>query len=105
MFTIKARARPGEIIFNFGSASTRFDLFFTVLWMFTEQVKYLASLFLASPAMLYPSMLFVAVGVTSVVQWSIFVQGKERGVEQHGVVVLHDNPLVLCLDPWLVLIG
>lgn len=48
---------------------------------------------------------FHAVGVTSVVKWSIFVQGKERGVEQHRVVVLHDNPLVLCLDPWLVLIG
>lgn len=50
-------------------------------------------------------MLLVAVGVTSVVKWSIFVEGKERGIEQHGVVVLHDNPLVLCLDPWLVLIG
>lgn len=44
-------------------------------------------------------------GVTSVVQRSIFVQGEERGIEQHSVVVLHDNPLVLCLDPWLVLIG
>lgn len=51
------------------------------------------------------SMLLIAVGVTSVVKWSIFVKGKERGIEQHGVVVLHDNPLVLCLDPWLVLIG
>lgn len=51
------------------------------------------------------SMLLIAVGVTSVVKWSIFVEGKERGIEQHGVVVLHDNPLVLCLDPWLVLIG
>lgn len=50
-------------------------------------------------------MLFVSVGVTSIVQWSVFVQGKERGVEQYGVVILHDNPLVLCLDPWLVLIG
>lgn len=105
MFTIKARARPGEIIFNFGSASARSDLFFAVLWMFTERVKYFASVFLASPPILYPSTLFVAVGVTGVVQWGIFVQGKERGVEQHGVVVLHDDPLVLCLDPWLVLIG
>lgn len=51
------------------------------------------------------SMLLIAVGVTGVVKWSIFVEGKERGIEQHGVVVLHDNPLVLCLDPWLVLIG
>lgn len=50
-------------------------------------------------------MLFISVGVTSVVKWGIFVQGKEWGIEQHGVVVLHDNPLVLCLDPWLVLIG
>lgn len=46
-----------------------------------------------------------AAGVTSVVKRSVFVQGEERGIEQHGVVVLHDNPLVLCLDPWLVLIG
>lgn len=54
----------------------------------------------------FPFMQCVAVfGVTSVVQRSIFVQGEERGIEQHGVVVLHDNPLVLCLDPWLVLIG
>lgn len=48
---------------------------------------------------------FMPVGFTSVVKGSIFVQGKERGIEQHGVVVLHDNPLVLRLDPWLVLIG
>ena len=50
-------------------------------------------------------MLLIAVGVTSIVKWGIFVQGKKRGIEQHSVVVLHDNPLVLCLDPWLVLIG
>lgn len=50
-------------------------------------------------------MLVMAVGVTGVVQWGIFVQGEERRVEQHGVVVLHDDPLVLRLDPWLVLIG
>lgn len=43
--------------------------------------------------------------VTSIVKGGVFVQSKERGVEQHGVVILHDNPLVLCLDPWLVLIG
>lgn len=51
------------------------------------------------------SVLLIAVGVTGIVKWSIFVEGKEGGIEQHGVVVLHDNPLVLCLDPWLVLIG
>lgn len=45
------------------------------------------------------------VAVTSIVKWGIFVQGKKRGVEQDGVVVLHNDPLVLCLDPWLVLIG
>lgn len=43
--------------------------------------------------------------VTGVVQRSVFVQGEERRVEQHSVVVLHDDPLVLCLDPWFVLIG
>lgn len=42
---------------------------------------------------------------TGIMQWSIFVQGKEGGIEQHCVVVLHDDSLVLCLDPWLVLIG
>jgi len=58
-----------------------------------------------SSVILPPPMQLHAVGVTSVVKWSIFVQSKERGVEQHRVVVLHDNPLVLRLDPWLVLIG
>lgn len=43
--------------------------------------------------------------VTGVVQRRVFVQGEERRVEQHSVVVLHDDPLVLCLDPWFVLIG
>lgn len=43
--------------------------------------------------------------VTGVVQRGVFVQGEERRVEQHSVVVLHDDPLVLCLDPWFVLIG
>lgn len=47
----------------------------------------------------------VLAAVTSIVKWGIFVQGKERGVEQDGVVVLHNDPLVLRLDPWLVLIG
>lgn len=43
--------------------------------------------------------------VTSIVQRSVFVQSEERRVEKHSVVVLHDDPLVLCLDPWFVLIG
>lgn len=43
--------------------------------------------------------------VTCVVERGILVQGKERGIEQHCVVVFHNNPLVLRLDPWLVLIG
>lgn len=49
--------------------------------------------------------LVLAVGVTGKVQRSIFIQGEKRRVEQHGVVVLHDDPLVLRLDPWLVLVG
>lgn len=58
---------------------------------------------------MFPSLpsppLILAVDVTGIVQRSIFIQGKKRRIEQHRVVVLHDNPLVLCLDPWLVLIG
>ncbi|TNN54536.1 hypothetical protein EYF80_035239 [Liparis tanakae] len=46
-----------------------------------------------------PPMQLHAVGVTSVVKRSIFVQSKERGVEQHRVVVLHDNPLHPRLTP------
>lgn len=61
--------------------------------------------FFARSAILSSPWPFGAVAVTRVVKRSIFVQGKEGGVEQHRVVVLHDNPLVLCLDPWLVLIG
>lgn len=58
------------------------------------------------PALPLPPPPFVlAVDVTSVVQRRIFIQGKKRRIEQHRVVVLHDDPLVLRLDPWLVLIG
>lgn len=58
------------------------------------------------PALPLPSPPFVlAIDVTSIVQRRIFIQGKERRIEQHRVVVLHDDPLVLRLDPWLVLIG
>ena len=46
-----------------------------------------------------------AAEITGVVQGSIFVQSEERRLQQHRVVVLHHNPLVLGLDPWLVLIG
>ena len=42
---------------------------------------------------------------TCIVQRSILVQGEERRIQKHGVVVLHHYPLVLRLDPWLVLIG
>lgn len=58
------------------------------------------------PALALPSPPFVlAVDVTSIVQRRVFIQGKKRRIEQHRVVVLHDDPLVLRLDPWLVLIG
>lgn len=43
--------------------------------------------------------------VTCVAQRGIFIQGKERWVQQDRVVVLHDNALVLRLDPRLVLVS
>lgn len=72
------------------------DMFKVTVWKVRSLITFPA---LPSPA------LILAVDVTGVVQRSIFIQGEERRIEQHRVVVLHDNPLVLCLDPWLVLIG
>lgn len=64
----------------------------------------ITGVFLPAPPL--PSPPFVlAVDVTSIVQRRVFIQGKKRRIEQHRVVVLHDDPLVLRLDPWLVLIG
>lgn len=42
---------------------------------------------------------------TCIAQGGIFIQGKERWVQQHRVVILHDDALVFRLDPWLVLVG
>lgn len=41
---------------------------------------------------------------TCIAQWGIFVQGKQRRVQQDSVVILHDDALVLSFDPWLVLV-
>lgn len=41
---------------------------------------------------------------TCIAQWGIFVQCEQRRVEQDGVVILHDDALILSLNPWFVLV-
>lgn len=51
-----------------------------------------------------PSTLAELFPPTCIAQWGIFVQRKQRRVEQDGVVILHDDALILGFNPWFVLV-